>query len=153
MGLLFLLVIWSIPTHHDHISGLSLLTDNSIVICASERFTMKLVKYNLQTGGVVHSTRVAEPPFGMTEIQLGRKHCLALSFGYGWLSQYSNTPSCIWLLQTDQFCHVWWTNQSTLGKESGVCVGSPIDCNREAHTCAQFFSGKMVVFVWINCTF
>ena len=76
------LVLRSIKTPYDHISGISLLVDSSVVICACKRFSWQLVRYSLQSGKEMSRAQLAEPPQGMARVTLGGEQRIALSYGY-----------------------------------------------------------------------
>ena len=69
-------------TEHSRISFFTTLADNSVVICGKEDdFELwKLTKYSLQNFTKLHSTFLEKRPYGMAEITLAKKQCVAVSY-------------------------------------------------------------------------
>ena len=64
----------------DKFKGMTFLSDDTVVVCVEDHKQHKLKRFSLETGRELSSARLPEQPFGMTEVQLGCRSTVAVSY-------------------------------------------------------------------------
>ena len=70
----------TISTRHKHISYVSCLADNSVVVCCNEDHQWKLIKFDIVRDEEVGRAILDNQPDGMTDVRLEGIPCLAVSY-------------------------------------------------------------------------
>ena len=64
----------------DKFKGMTFLSDDTVAVCVKEHKQYKLKRFSLETGRELGSARLAEVPCGMTEVRLGGRATVAVSY-------------------------------------------------------------------------
>ena len=64
----------------DKFKGMTFLSDDTVAVCVEEHKQYKLKQFSLETGRELGSARLTEVPCGMTEVQLGGRATVAVSY-------------------------------------------------------------------------
>ena len=64
----------------DKFKGMTFLSDDTVAVCVEEHKQYKLKRFSLETGRELGSARLTEAPCGMTEVQLGGRATVAVSY-------------------------------------------------------------------------